>query len=80
QKLYRTAEELTECAKRDPLRIWSDRLIADGVITSEEYEKLDKEVKERVRKEFSDAERAEDPSADELLLQVTGELPRLDDE
>jgi hypothetical protein len=29
------------------------RLIAEGVITSEEYEKLDKEVKERFGKEFS---------------------------
>ncbi|MBA3882308.1 MAG: 2-oxo acid dehydrogenase subunit E2 [Chthoniobacterales bacterium] len=80
QKLYRTAEELTECAKRDPLRIWSERLIAESVITSEEYNKLDKEVKERVRKEFTDAERAEDPLANELMLQVTGELPQLDGE
>jgi 2-oxoisovalerate dehydrogenase E1 component len=80
QKLYRTAEELTECAKRDPLRLWSDRLIAEGAITSDAYEKLDNEVKERVRKEFADAERAEDPSADELFLHVTGELPQLDDE
>ncbi|HSH38230.1 MAG TPA: thiamine pyrophosphate-dependent enzyme, partial [Chthoniobacterales bacterium] len=80
QKLYRTTEELTECANHDPLRVWSERLIADGVITSEEYEKLDKEVKERIRKEFTDADRAEDPSADELMLQVTGELPELSDE
>ncbi|HEY0368193.1 MAG TPA: thiamine pyrophosphate-dependent enzyme, partial [Chthoniobacterales bacterium] len=80
QKLYRTAEELTACEQRDPLRVWSERLIADGVISSDAYEKLDKEVKERVRKEFSDAERAEDPRADELFDQVTGELPHLDDE
>jgi 2-oxoisovalerate dehydrogenase E1 component len=80
QKLYRTAEELTECANHDPLRVWSERLIADGVITSEDYEKLDKEIKERIRKEFTEAERSEDPSADELMLQVTGELPKLDDE
>ncbi|MDQ3626379.1 MAG: thiamine pyrophosphate-dependent enzyme, partial [Verrucomicrobiota bacterium] len=80
QKLYRTAEELTACAAHDPLRVWSERLIAEGVITSEDYDQLDKEVKERVRKEFSDAERAEDPSADELMLQVTGDLPKLDDE
>jgi 2-oxoisovalerate dehydrogenase E1 component len=80
QKLYRTAEELTACANHDPLRVWSERLIADGVITAEEYEKLDKEVKERIRKEFADAERADDPSADELMLQVTGELPQLEDE
>ncbi|MFL6584481.1 MAG: thiamine pyrophosphate-dependent enzyme [Chthoniobacterales bacterium] len=80
QKLYRTAEELTECAKRDPLRAWSDRLISEGILSAEDYEALDKDVKERIRKEFSDAERAEDPSADELLANVTGELPQLDDE
>ncbi|MFL6530680.1 MAG: thiamine pyrophosphate-dependent enzyme [Chthoniobacterales bacterium] len=80
QKLYRTAEELTACEKRDPLRVWSERLISDGIISAADYEKLDKEVKERIRKEFSDAERAEDPRADELFDQVTGELPQLDDE
>src|SRR3954468_17339960 len=80
QKLYRTAEELTACEQRDPLRVWSERLISDGIISAADYEKLDKEVKERIRKEFSDAERAEDPRADELFDQVTGELPQLDDE
>src|SRR4051812_38254758 len=79
-KLYRTAEELTALEKRDPLRVWSERLIKEGLLTSADYEKLDKEVKERVRKEFAEAERAEDPSADELLLQVTGDLPQLNDE
>jgi 2-oxoisovalerate dehydrogenase E1 component len=79
-KLYRTAEELTACELRDPLRRWSERLIGEGVLTTAEYEKLDKEVKERIRQEFADAERAEDPSADELFVQVTGELPKLDDE
>ena len=42
--------------------------------------RLDQEIKERIRKEFAEAERAEDPSADELELQVTAELPQLDDE
>ena len=79
-KLYRTAEELAEGEKCDPLRVWSERLIADGVITADEYAKLDKEIKERIRNEFAEAERAEDPSADELEIQVTAELPQLDDE
>ena len=79
-KLYRTAEELAECEKCDPLRVWSERLIAEGVLTADEYEKLDKEIKERIRNEFSEAERAEDPSADELEIQITAELPQLDDE
>src|SRR6185295_19102044 len=80
QKLYRTAEELTACEARDPLRRWSEHLIAEGILTSEEYEQRDKEIKERIRNEFSEAERAEDPSADELMVQVTGDLPQLNDE
>jgi 2-oxoisovalerate dehydrogenase E1 component len=79
-KLYRTAEELTACEDRDPLRVWSERLIAEGIITAEEYETLDKKIKERIRDEFAEADRAEDPRADELLAQITGELPLLDDE
>jgi 2-oxoisovalerate dehydrogenase E1 component len=79
-KLYRSAEELAESEKCDPLRVWSESLIAEGAITAEEYAKLDQEVKERVRQEFAEAERAEDPSADALEVQVKGELPKLDDE
>ncbi|MGI8820182.1 MAG: thiamine pyrophosphate-dependent enzyme [Chthoniobacterales bacterium] len=79
-KLYRSAEEIEALEKGDPLRIWSDRLISEGVITAEDYAKLDQEIKERVRKEFTKAERAEDPLAEELELQVTGQLPQLDDE
>jgi 2-oxoisovalerate dehydrogenase E1 component len=79
-KLYRTAEELAEGEKCDPLKRWSEQLTADGIISADEYAKLDQEIKERIRSEFAEAERAEDPSADELKLQVTGELPQLDDE
>jgi 2-oxoisovalerate dehydrogenase E1 component len=79
-KLYRSAEELAECEKCDPLKRWSERLIAEGMLTADDYAKLNKEIKERIRHEFAEAERAEDPSADELELQVTAELPRLDDE
>lgn len=79
-KLYRSAEELAESEKCDPLRVWSERLIAEGAITADDYAKLDKEIKERIRNEFAEAERAEDPSADELEVQITAELPQLDDE
>ena len=78
-KLYRSAEEIEALDKGDPLTIWSERLIAEKIISADEYKKLDQEIKERVRKEFNDADRAEDPRADELESQVTGELPQLDD-
>ena len=79
-KLYRSSEEIEGLAQGDPLTKWRDRLIADGILGEEDYDKLDQEVKERIRQEFNTAEKAKDPSADELSLQVTGPLPELDDE
>ncbi|HKP93779.1 MAG TPA: thiamine pyrophosphate-dependent enzyme [Chthoniobacterales bacterium] len=79
-KLYRSAEELAECEKCDPLKCWSEQLIADAIISADDYAKLDQEIKERIRSEFAEAERAEDPSAEELQLQITADLPQLNDE
>src|SRR5438128_503473 len=70
QKLYRSPEELAALEKCDPLRCWKDQLIEEGVITAEEFAKLDDEVKERIRREYSEAEKAEDPSPNELLANV----------
>src|SRR5438876_8912715 len=80
QKLYRSAEELKRCAECDPLKKWKEQLIAEGLISESEYANLDNEIKERIRHEFSEAEKEQDPSADELYLEVTGEFPRLTDE
>jgi len=79
-KLYRSAEEIENLAEGDPLTKWRAALVADGVITEEDYAKLEQEIKERIRQEFIEAERDQDPSADELELQLTGKLPQLDDE
>ena len=69
QKLYRSAEELRDLEKCDPLACWKDQLIGEGVITQQDYAELDNEIKERVRREYADAEKAEDPSPNELLVQ-----------
>ena len=71
QKLYRSAEELQTLEKSDPLKFWKDQLIEEGVITAEKFAKLDNEVKERIRREYSEAEKAEDPSPNELLVNVS---------
>ncbi len=80
QKLYRSAEELQKLEEGDPLKNWKDRLISENVITGAEYEKFDKEIKERIRREFAEADKEKDPSADELDLHVMGKAPQLDDE
>jgi len=80
QKLYRTAEELEALENCDPLIYWKDQLIKEGVITQEDYAELDNEIKERVRREYAEAEKAEDPSPNELLANVTKPTPRIEKE
>ena len=80
QKLYRSADELQNLEKGDPLKRWKEQLIAEGLLSAQQYDTLDNEVKERSRQEFAAADREEDPSADELYRQVTGEAPGLNDE
>src|SRR5216110_3437574 len=80
QKLYRSAEELKRCAECDPLKKWKEQLIAEGVISESDYADLDNEIKERIRREFAEAEKEQDPSVDELFVEVTGKFPNLNDE
>jgi len=80
QKLYRSVDELQNLEEGDPLKRWKEQLIEEGVLTAEEYDRLDNEIKERIRQEFSEADRAKDPSADELEAQVTAAPPKLNDE
>ena len=80
QKLYRSSGELGELEKFDPLKFWKDQLIKEGVITEQEYAELDNEVKERIRREYAEAEKAQDPSPNELLANVTKAPPKSDKE
>jgi 2-oxoisovalerate dehydrogenase E1 component len=80
QKLYRSVEELEELEKFDPLECWKDELIKEAVITQQQYAQLDNQIKERVRREYAVAEKAEDPSPNELLGNVTKPPPKLETE
>jgi 2-oxoisovalerate dehydrogenase E1 component len=80
QKLYRSEEELRALEKSDPLKCWKDQLIEEGMITADDFAGLDSEIKERVRQEYSEAEKAEDPSPNELLANVTKPPPKIERE
>jgi 2-oxoisovalerate dehydrogenase E1 component len=80
QKLYRSTEELRALEKFDPLKCWKDQLIEEGAITAEDFARIDNEIKERIRQEYTEAEKAEDPSPNELLANVTGGPPKIDKE
>src|SRR5437667_11883406 len=79
-KTYRSAAELAEIEKRDPVKCWQEKLIAEGVLTPEEFAKVDNQIKERIRREYGDAEKGENPSPNELEANVTGALPKIDKE
>jgi len=80
QKLYREEGELRALEKSDPLKCWRDQLIEEGIITAEEFAKIDNDIKERIRREYSEAEKAEDPSPNELLANVAKLPPEIDNE
>src|SRR5437763_1006271 len=80
QKLYRSADELAEIEKRDPVKCWKEKLIGENLLSADEFAKIDNEIKERVRSEFVEAEKAEDPSPNELTANVTGTMPKIDKE
>ena len=80
-KLYRSADEIAMLEeKRSAKRLEGAPDRTKACITAEDFDKLDNEIKERVRQEYSDAEKAEDPSPNELELNVRGAAPELDDE
>src|SRR6202171_766632 len=80
QKLYRSAAELAALEKCDPLTSWKNKVIEERILTHEQFAKIDNEVKERVRQEYAEAEKAEDPSPNEVESNVFGPLPKLNDE
>ncbi len=80
QRLYRSADELAEIEKRDPVKCWQEKLIAEGALTAEEFAKIDNEIKERIRSEYAEAEKAEDPSPKELEANAIGKWPKIDEE
>ena len=55
-------------------------MIEEGVLTAEEFARIDNEIKERVRAEYSEAEKAEDPSPNELESNVAKPPAKLEDE
>lgn len=78
--LYRTKEDIAAMEKADPIRVLRDRMIKAGELTEAEFAQLDEEIKEKVRADYAAAEKAEDPRADELFLDVTGATPDLNEE
>ncbi len=67
---YRTREEVEVQRKRDPIAVWSQRLIADGLMDEAAVRALDKAVMEEVEDAYAFADGAPDPEPGELYTDV----------
>jgi pyruvate dehydrogenase E1 component alpha subunit len=67
---YRTKEEVEDQRKRDPISVWSQRLIAEGLTDEAAVKALDKEIVEEIEDAYRFAEEAADPEAEELYKDV----------
>jgi pyruvate dehydrogenase E1 component alpha subunit len=67
---YRTREEVEDQRKRDPIAVWSQRLIADGLMDDAAVKALDKAVIHDVEDAYQFSEEAPDPEPDALYADV----------
>ena len=67
---YRTREEVEDQRKRDPITVWSHRLIEDGLMDEAGVRAMDKEVLEEVDDAYQFADQAPDPDPEQLYTDV----------
>ncbi|MBA3319770.1 MAG: pyruvate dehydrogenase (acetyl-transferring) E1 component subunit alpha [Gemmatimonadales bacterium] len=67
---YRTKEEVEDQRKRDPISVWSQRLIAEGLTDEAAVKALDKAIIGEVNDAYQFADEAGDPEIEELFKDV----------
>jgi len=73
---YRTKEEVEDQRKRDPIAVWSRRMIEDGLMDEAAVRAMDKDAMEEVEDAYQFADQAPDPEPEELFKDVYAEEKR----
>ena len=73
---YRTREEVEDQRKRDPISVWSQRLIEDGLMDQAAVKTMDREVVDEVEDAYKFADEAPDPAPEELYTDVYADSRR----
>ncbi|MBV9392754.1 MAG: pyruvate dehydrogenase (acetyl-transferring) E1 component subunit alpha, partial [Verrucomicrobia bacterium] len=74
-KKYRTADEIEEYkTKHDPLRIWSQHLLDEGLVTEQEIEDIDRLAREEASNAVKFAESSPIPEEHEIFNDVYWEV------
>ena len=74
-KKYRTPEEIEEYkSKHDPLRVWTQHLLGEGIITEEGVEQIDMDAKEETNHAVQFAQESPLPEEGDILRDVYCEV------
>jgi len=68
--VYRTKEDVEREKQKDPIRIYADLLAREGILSQEELEKQDEEVKRLSDEAAEFAESSPEPELDELYTDI----------
>lgn len=75
QRMYRSVGELESMHERDPIVIYQNRLIEEGVLSREEAAAGEEALREEIRAAYREVSTSEDPRADESTLHLVGDEP-----
>ena len=67
QELYRTKEEIDAWKKRDPVRLFRERLVTEGVITDEEAGSIEAEADHTITEAVEFAKSSPEPDVETIL-------------
>jgi len=74
-KKYRTPEEIDRFKNEfDPINLWQDQLLKEGVLTEEQAAEIDKEAKKEAADSGKFADESEFPSVEEITADVYWEV------
>ena len=75
-KSYRTKEEEREWEKRDPIKLYAEKLTKDGVVTADDIKAMEKEIDNEIENDIIKfAEESPEPKVEDLYKYVLDDDP-----
>lgn len=71
---YRPKEELEEWARKDPVKVFRERVVTDGIFPQEDLDEIEARVEQEVREAAQWAQMQPDPAPEDTLTHVYKEL------
>ncbi|MEO6865902.1 MAG: pyruvate dehydrogenase (acetyl-transferring) E1 component subunit alpha [Gemmatimonadaceae bacterium] len=72
---YRSKEELDQSMQRDPILLLKKKMMSDGMLTEDDYKKMDDEAKAAAQDAWDFADAAPEPAPEELFTHVLSGEP-----